>query len=81
MLRRAIVTAQGTQATVNAIHQASPAVITTSMHTTLAQMIKLLSAGIGGMVELNTGVRYYVKVLNTTDPFEIYADEDFVTPN
>ena len=31
------------------------------------------------MVELNTGVRYYVKVLNTT--FEIYADEDFATPN
>ena len=31
------------------------------------------------MVELNTGVRYYVKVLNTTS-FELYADEDFVTP-
>ena len=75
----AIVTAQGTQATVNAITQASPAVITTSAAHNFSTNDKVTFTGILGMVELNTGVRYYVKVLNTTS-FEIYADEDFATP-
>tara|TARA_Y200000002_G_scaffold202198_1_gene166825 strand:- start:16847 stop:22543 length:5697 start_codon:yes stop_codon:yes gene_type:complete len=75
----AIVTAQGTQATVNAITQASPAVITTSAAHNFSTNDKVTFTGILGMIELNTGVRYYVKVLNTTS-FEIYADEDFATP-
>ena len=53
----AIVTAQGTQATINAITQASPAVITTSAAHNFSTNDKVTFTGILGMVELNTGVR------------------------
>ena len=62
----AVITAQGTQATVSAITKASPAVITTSAAHNFSTNDKVTFTGILGMVELNTGVRYYVKVLNTT---------------
>ena len=75
----ATVTEQGTQATVNAITQASPAVVTTSAAHNFSSGDRVTLTGILGMIELNTGVRYYAKVLNTTS-FELYADENFATP-
>ena len=75
----ATVTEQGTQATVNAITQASPAVVTTSAAHNFSSGARVTLTGILGMTELNTGVRYYAKVLDTTS-FELYADENFATP-
>ena len=75
----ATVTEQGTQATVNAITQASPVVVTTSVAHNFSSRDRVTLTGILGMIELNTGVRYYAKVLNTTS-FELYADENFATP-
>ena len=75
----ATVTEQGTQATVNAITQASPVVVTTSAAHNFSSGDRVTLTGILGMIELNTGVRYYAKVLNTTS-FELYADENFATP-
>ena len=71
----ATVTEQGVQATVNAITQASPAVITTTAAHNFNTNDKVKFSGIIGMTDLNSGVFYYVKVL-TTDTFEIYADYD-----
>jgi len=64
---------------VNAITQASPAVVTTSAAHNFSSGDRVTLTGILGMIELNTGVRYYAKVLNTTS-FELYADENFATP-
>jgi hypothetical protein len=71
----ATVTEQGVQATVSAITQASPAVITTTAAHNFNTNDKVKFDGIIGMTDLNSGVFYYVKVL-TTDTFEIYADYD-----
>ena len=57
------------------ITQASPAVITTSAAHNFNTGDKVKFDGILGMVELNTGVYYYARVL-TVDTFEIYADND-----
>ena len=73
------ITEQGVQATVTGITQATTAVITTSAAHNFNTNDKVKFDGILGMVELNTGVFYYVKVL-TTDTFEIYADYELTTP-
>ena len=75
----AAITEQGTQATVTAITKASTAVITTSAAHNFNTRDKVKFDGILGMVELNSGVFYYVNVL-TVDTFEIYADYDLTTP-
>ena len=75
----ASITEQGVQATVSGITQASPAVITTSAAHGFNTGDKVKFDNILGMVELNTGVFYYVNVL-TTDTFQIYADNEFTTP-
>jgi hypothetical protein len=74
----ATITEQGLQATVTAITKASPAVVTAVAHNYNTND-KVKFDGILGMVELNTGVYYYVKVL-TVDTFEIYADYEMTTP-
>ena len=73
----ATITEQGLQATVTAITKASPAVVTAVGHNYNTND-KVKFDGILGMVELNTGVYYYVKVL-TVDTFEIYADYEMTT--
>ena len=75
----ASITEQGTQATVTGITQASPAVITTSAAHNFNTGDKVKFDAILGMVELNTGVYYYVNVL-TVDTFSIYADVGLTTP-
>ena len=47
--------------------------ITTSAAHNFNNNDKVVFTDVGGMIELNTGVYYYVKVL-TTDTFEIYRD-------
>ena len=69
----ATITETGTQATVSGVTQASPAVVTTSAAHNFNNNDKVVFTDVGGMIELNTGVYYYVKVL-TTDTFEIYRD-------
>jgi hypothetical protein len=64
---------------VSGITQASPAVITTSAAHNFNTGDKVKFDAILGMVELNTGVYYYARVL-TVDTFEIYADNDLTTP-
>ena len=75
----ASITEQGVQATVTGITQATTAVITTSAAHNFNTNDRVKFDGILGMVELNTGVYYYVNVL-TTDTFGIYADVDLTTP-
>ena len=75
----AAITEQGVQATVSAITKASPVVVTTSAAHNFNTHDKVKFDGILGMIELNTGVFYYVKVL-TVDTFELYADYDLTTP-
>ena len=69
----ATITETGTQATVSGVTQANPAVVTTSAAHNFNNNDKVVFTDVGGMIELNTGVYYYVKVL-TTDTFEIYKD-------
>ena len=75
----ASITETGTVANVSAITKASPAVITTDAAHNFNTGDKVKFDQILGMIELNTGVFYYAKVL-TTDTFEIYADNEFTTP-
>ena len=69
----ATITETGTQATVSGVTQASPGVVTTSAAHNFNNNDKVVFNDVGGMIEINTGVYYYVKVL-TTDTFEIYKD-------
>jgi len=69
----ATITETGTQATVSDITQADPGVVTTDAPHGFNDGDKVTFTEIGGMIELNTGVYYYVKVL-TTDTFEIYTN-------
>ena len=69
----ATVTETGTQATVSGATQANPCVITTSAAHNFNDNDKVVFTDVGGMIELNTGVYYYIKVL-TTDTFEVYSD-------
>ena len=73
------ITEIGAQADILAITKASPAVITTDGVHNFNTRDKVKFDGILGMVELNTGVFYYVKVL-TTDTFEIYSDYQLTQP-
>ena len=67
------ITAQGTQATVTGITQAKPAVVTTQAAHNYSTGDRVKFTGIVGMTELNTGVFYYVDVINTTT-FKLFAD-------
>ena len=74
-----VITAQGTQATVTGITQASPAVVTTQAAHNYNTGDRVKLTGIVGMTELNTGVFYYVKTINTTT-FYLFADNEYLVP-
>ena len=76
---QASITEIGAQANILAITKASPAVITTDGAHNFNTRDKVKFDQILGMVELNTGVYYYAKVL-TTDTFEIYKDYQLTQP-
>jgi hypothetical protein len=63
---------------VSNITRASPAVITTSTNHIYPNSTKITFAGIGGMVELNSGT-YYTKYIGPNS-FEIYVDAALTIP-
>jgi hypothetical protein len=74
-----LITEIGLAKTVTNITQGSPAVVTTSTNHTYSDSTKVAFSGIGGMIELNTGVYYYTKSTGL-QTFEIYVDEALTSP-